>query len=47
MGNPEGKRPVGRPRRMQEYKIKMDLRLDGVVWNGLIWLKTGSNGGLL
>jgi hypothetical protein len=26
--------------------IKMDLRLDGMVWAGSIWLKIGTNGGL-
>jgi hypothetical protein len=27
VGKPEGKRPVGRPRRSCEYKNKMDLRV--------------------
>jgi hypothetical protein len=26
VGKPEGKRPVGRPRRRSVYNIKMDLR---------------------
>jgi hypothetical protein len=26
VGRPEGKRPLGRPRRRWEYNIKMDLR---------------------
>ena len=26
MGKPEGKRPLGRPRRRREYNIKMDLQ---------------------
>ena len=26
VGKPEGKRPLGRPRRRWEYNIKMDLR---------------------
>jgi hypothetical protein len=26
MGNPEGNRPLGRPRRMWEDNIKMDFR---------------------
>jgi hypothetical protein len=26
VGNPEGKRPLGRPRRRWVYNIKMDLR---------------------
>jgi hypothetical protein len=35
VGNPEGKRPFGRPRRRWEDNIKMDLReigRSGVVW---------------
>jgi hypothetical protein len=26
VGRPEGRRPLGRPRRRREYNIKMDLR---------------------
>jgi hypothetical protein len=35
VGNPEGKRPLGRLRRRWEYRIRMDLReigLEGVDW---------------
>jgi hypothetical protein len=35
VGRPEGKRPLGRPRRRCEDKIKMDLReigIDGANW---------------
>jgi hypothetical protein len=35
VGKPEGKRPVGRPRRRWEDNIKMDLReieIDGANW---------------
>jgi hypothetical protein len=48
-GKPEGKRPLGTPRRRWEDNIKMDLRerQDGVVWTGLIWLRIGTSGGLL
>jgi hypothetical protein len=35
VGEPEGKRPLGRPRRRWN-DIKMNLRQDGVVWAGLI-----------
>jgi hypothetical protein len=38
VGKPEGKRPLGRPRRRWEDNIKMDLReirWDGVDWIGL------------
>jgi hypothetical protein len=44
---PEGKRPLGRPRRRRKDNIKLDLRGDGVVWTGLIWLRIGTMGGLL
>jgi hypothetical protein len=33
MGKPEGKRPLGRPRRRWEDNIKMDLRETG--WGGM------------
>jgi hypothetical protein len=35
VGKPEGKRPLGRPRRKWEDNIKMDLRkLEGIVETG-------------
>jgi hypothetical protein len=43
----EGKRPLGRPRRVSMDNIKMDLMLDGVVWTGFVWLRIGTSGGLL
>jgi hypothetical protein len=46
VGKPEGKRPLGSPRSRWE-DIKMDLRKNGVVWTGLIWLGIGTSGGLL
>jgi hypothetical protein len=33
---PEGKRPLGRPRRRWVDNIKMRLR--GIVWNGMDWI---------
>jgi hypothetical protein len=45
VGKPEGKRPLGRPRRRWVDNIKMDLREIG--WIGLIWLRIGTSGGLL
>jgi hypothetical protein len=36
VGNPEGKRPLGRPRRRWVDSIKMDLREIG--WNGMDWI---------
>jgi hypothetical protein len=47
VGKPEGKRPLGRPRRKWVDNIKMDLRQDGVVSTEFIWLTTGTSGGLL
>jgi hypothetical protein len=38
VGKPEGTRQLGRPRCRWVDNIKMDLRLDVVVWTGLIWL---------
>jgi hypothetical protein len=46
MGNPEGKRPLGRSRRRWMYNIKMDLKWDGLVWTGLFWLRIGIGGRL-
>jgi hypothetical protein len=36
MGKPEGKRPLGRPRRMWVNNIKIDLREIG--WDGMDWI---------
>jgi hypothetical protein len=46
-GKPEGKRPLGRPRRRWEYGIRMDLREIGWGWSGFSWLKIGAGSGLL
>ena len=48
VGKPEGKRPLGRPRRRWEDNIKMDVRKWGVgVWTGWVWLRIGTSGGHL
>jgi hypothetical protein len=50
VGMPEGRRPLGRPRRRWEDGIRMDLReigLGGGVWIGLECLRTGTGGGPL
>jgi hypothetical protein len=48
VGKPEGKRPLGRPRRRWVDNIRMILeRWDGVMWTGLVWLKIGTGGELL
>jgi hypothetical protein len=36
VGKPEGKRPLGRPRRLWVDNIKMDLRERG--WSGVDWI---------
>jgi hypothetical protein len=36
VGKPEGRRPLGRPRRRWEDNIKMDLREVG--WEGADWI---------
>jgi hypothetical protein len=48
VGKPEGKKPLGRPRRRWNDGIRMDLREIGLgVWIGFGWLRTGTGGGLL
>jgi hypothetical protein len=47
VGKPEGKRPLVSTRHGWVDNIKTDLREDGVVWTGLIWLRIGTSGGLL
>jgi hypothetical protein len=36
VGKPEGKRPLGRPRRRWVDNIKIDLR--GIRWDGMDWI---------
>jgi hypothetical protein len=39
-GEPDGMRPVGRPRRRRGNNIKMDLQKNRMgAWAGLIWLR--------
>ena len=47
VGKPEGKRPLGRPRRRWKDNIKMDLREGGKVETGRSWLRIGTDGGHL
>ena len=45
---PEGKRPLGRPRRKLEDNIKMDLQeWEGIMGTGWSWLRIGTGGGHL
>jgi hypothetical protein len=47
VGKPDGERPFGRPRYRWEDGIKMDLgEIGWGVWNGFIWLRIGTVGGL-
>jgi hypothetical protein len=36
VGNPDGKKPLRRPRRRWVDNIKMDLR--AIVWDGMDWI---------
>jgi hypothetical protein len=48
VGKPEGKRPLGTPRRRRMDNIKIDLR--EIEWDGVDWvdlLRIGTSGGLL
>jgi hypothetical protein len=48
VGRPEGRRPLGRPRRRWKENMKLDLREIGFgVWIGFIWLRIGTGDGLL
>jgi hypothetical protein len=50
VGKPEGKRPLGRPRRRWVDNIRMDGSWRGgmgVMWTGLVWLRIGTGGELL
>jgi hypothetical protein len=42
LGQPEGKRPVGRPRPRWEDNIKMDVREIG--WGGMDWIHLAQDG---
>jgi hypothetical protein len=47
VGKPEGKRPLGKRKRISMDNIKTDLREDGIVSIGFIWLRIGTSGELL
>jgi hypothetical protein len=52
VGKPEGKRPLGKPRRRWEDGVRMALReierlAGGCVWIVFDCLRTGTGGGLL
>jgi hypothetical protein len=41
VGKPEGKRPLGKPRRRWVGNIKMDLR--EIEWGGMDWIDLGQD----
>jgi hypothetical protein len=43
VGKPEGRSQLERPRR----RWLDNIRMDGVMWTGLVWLKVGTGGELL
>ena len=48
VGKPEGKRPLGRPRRRWGIILRWILRKwEGVVGTGWSWLRIGTGGGRL
>jgi len=48
MGRPAGKRPLGRPWRRWSSILKLIFKTwNGNAWNGLLWLRIGTGGGLL
>jgi len=48
VGKPEGKGPLGSPRRRWEDNINMDRQEVGCgTWTGSMWIKIGTCGGYL
>jgi hypothetical protein len=49
VGKLERKKPLGRPRRRCVWvcNSKMDVRDDGMVWTGLVWLRIETTGEVL
>jgi hypothetical protein len=44
VAKPEGKKPLGRPRRRWEDNIRTDFR---EIWTEFVWLKVGTSGEFL
>jgi len=48
VGTYERKKPLGRPMHRGEYKVIINLQeVDGEAWTRLMWLRTGTGGGIL
>jgi hypothetical protein len=47
VGKPEGKRPLGRPRRRREDVRWIFSKWEMEIWNGSSWLRIGTGGGHL
>ena len=48
VGKPEGKRPLGRPKRRWVNNIRTDLQeVDVGIWTGLGWPRIETDGGCL
>jgi hypothetical protein len=48
VGKPERKRPLGRPNVGGWIILRWVLKIsDGIVWTGLVWLRTRTSGKLL
>jgi hypothetical protein len=47
VGKPEGKSPLGRPRRRWIILGWIMEKWDGVMWTGLVWLRARTGGELL
>ena len=48
VGKPEGRRTLARPRHRWQGDIRIDLKeIRWGAWIGLVWLRIGTNGGLL
>jgi hypothetical protein len=45
MGTPEGKRPLGRPRRRWEDGIRMDLIVREIGWGSVDWIQLAQDRG--
>ena len=45
VGKPEAKTPLGRPGHLMVHCTRMEIKENGVVWNGFVWLRIRTSGG--